>query len=87
MENYAALGYLLSQRKETAQDLHRGPSKSLYLTGLISEGQRGEHRKNSSKQTTHSTNICMAPRMKLSTAIAAEEEEESGGEAIHQDHP
>lgn len=42
MENYAALGYLLSQRKETAQDLHRGPSKSLYLTGLISEESVGK---------------------------------------------
>lgn len=45
MENYAALGYLLSQSKETAQDVHQGLSKSLYLRGIQSEGGRGECRK------------------------------------------
>lgn len=39
MENYAALGYLLSQSKEIAQDLHHGLSKSLYLRGIKSEGE------------------------------------------------
>lgn len=51
MENYAALGYLLSQIKETSQDLHRGPSESLQLAGIISQRERGERGKNSPQPT------------------------------------
>lgn len=37
MENHTALGYLLSQRKETSQDLHQVPSQKLHLTGIRSD--------------------------------------------------
>ena len=52
MENYAALGDLLSQIKETSQDLHQGPSEGLQLAGIISERERGERGKKNSPQPT-----------------------------------
>lgn len=53
MENYTALGYLLSQSKETSHDLHQVPSKSLLLAGIKSDGCAGK--KNSCQPAAHST--------------------------------